>query len=305
MCGYYIGKKLYVGGAGPGNYTNLAEAVEDSRDGDIIYVYNGTYEGNVEIQNSIDIIGQGAKTTNITNEDTGPVITVYEDYTYIQGLSIKNTCKNWCSTGVYIYSDYSVLIDNEISDNNGYAIGLKNAAWTDIFYNKIDNNTNGVMIWGVSPDVRVHHNTITNNQGSGITLSAKTDYACIKYNLISNNQYGIYTQVGGKADTFGNPSHTNVYNNIFSENDYGIYLNIYSKYNKFIKNEFNNNKVGLYIGVGSTFNRIVKNNYWDSKSINLGPKIIKGTMRNIPWKPSITVYNIDLLPAKNPYEITL
>ena len=41
------GKTLYVGGSGPGNYTKIQDAINNAIDGDTIYVYSGTYNGNI------------------------------------------------------------------------------------------------------------------------------------------------------------------------------------------------------------------------------------------------------------------
>mgnify|MGYP001636576991 CR=1 FL=1 len=37
------GNTLYVGGAGPGNYTTIQDAIDDASDGDTIVVYPGIY----------------------------------------------------------------------------------------------------------------------------------------------------------------------------------------------------------------------------------------------------------------------
>ncbi|MEE9340745.1 MAG: hypothetical protein V3V21_03685, partial [Thermoplasmata archaeon] len=34
---------LYVGGAGPGNYTTIQGAIDNATPGDSVYVYGGTY----------------------------------------------------------------------------------------------------------------------------------------------------------------------------------------------------------------------------------------------------------------------
>ena len=38
----FNGKTLYVGGSGEGNYTKIQDAINDSSDGDTVFVYNGT-----------------------------------------------------------------------------------------------------------------------------------------------------------------------------------------------------------------------------------------------------------------------
>ncbi len=39
---------LYVGGGGPGNYTSIQEAIDNSTTGDTIFVYAGTYAENID-----------------------------------------------------------------------------------------------------------------------------------------------------------------------------------------------------------------------------------------------------------------
>ena len=43
---------LYVGGNGPNNYTKIQDAINDAKDGYIIYVYPGYYNENIVINKS-------------------------------------------------------------------------------------------------------------------------------------------------------------------------------------------------------------------------------------------------------------
>ena len=38
------GNWFYVGGSGPGNYTDIQDAIDNASDGDTVFVYNGTYQ---------------------------------------------------------------------------------------------------------------------------------------------------------------------------------------------------------------------------------------------------------------------
>src|SRR4030043_326707 len=68
------GDTLYVGGDGPGNYSEIQEAMNAAHDGDTIYVYNGTYSPiyrdsndkmypSITLDKSINLIGENRDTT--------------------------------------------------------------------------------------------------------------------------------------------------------------------------------------------------------------------------------------------------
>jgi hypothetical protein len=321
-----IGKTINVGGRGPANYSTINEALNIANNSDIIYVYNGTYNEKISISKSIDLIGESSENTIIINNKTSAVIEIFSDYTYISGFDIKNKNDNWGDSGINISSDYNVVIDNIITDINGNAIGLQNALWTDIFYNNISNNTDGITLYGKSQFSRIHHNKINNNKVCGVALFAQSDETCIKYNVISKNLHGILTEPAGKSDEFGNPKNLNIYKNEIIENGHGIYLLMHSKSNRIIQNNFTNNKVGLFLGEKSNRNLIFKNNfirneihatfdacffniwlrnYWSNRTINLGPAIIKGFIRTKPWTPELKWYAFDYFPALKAYDISI
>ena len=54
---------IYVGGDGDGNFSSINDAVKQSIDNTIIFVYNGTYNENIVINKSISIIGQSKNKT--------------------------------------------------------------------------------------------------------------------------------------------------------------------------------------------------------------------------------------------------
>lgn len=46
----------YVGGTGENNFSSIQEAINNSTDGDFIFVYNGTYFENLIIDKSIRLV---------------------------------------------------------------------------------------------------------------------------------------------------------------------------------------------------------------------------------------------------------
>ncbi|EMR74702.1 hypothetical protein MBGDF03_01101 [Thermoplasmatales archaeon SCGC AB-540-F20] len=57
------GNTLYVGGSGSNNYTKIQDAINDSVDGDTVFVYNGTYYEFVEINKQITLQGENKYNT--------------------------------------------------------------------------------------------------------------------------------------------------------------------------------------------------------------------------------------------------
>ena len=72
-----LGNWLYVGGTGPENYTFIQDAVNDSSNGDTIFVFSGTYYENVVINKSIKLIGEDKNTTIIFGKKINDTIGHY------------------------------------------------------------------------------------------------------------------------------------------------------------------------------------------------------------------------------------
>ena len=58
---------LYVGGVNPGNYSKIQDAINDSVDGDTVYVFDDSspYYENIIVDKSINLIGEDKNTTVI------------------------------------------------------------------------------------------------------------------------------------------------------------------------------------------------------------------------------------------------
>jgi len=125
----YEGKILYVGGNGPGNYTKIQNAINDSSDGDTIFVYSGTYFENLVIKKSIKLHGEINNQTIIDGMNFGHVVEVIVDSVTIQNFSIRNS-------GGYM-SDAGLLLD---SNNNHIAECILYRLKTGILINGYENN---------------------------------------------------------------------------------------------------------------------------------------------------------------------
>ena len=125
----YNGITHYVGGSGPGNYSNITMALQNSSNGDTIYVYPGFYdEESLDINISVSIIGEDKNITILNNTmlDFKTTNISLCDFTFeFGGLEIGNQTNTTGNNHVF---------DNIFNNSFGLIIGFSND-------NSIENNT--------------------------------------------------------------------------------------------------------------------------------------------------------------------
>ncbi|MBU0496440.1 MAG: right-handed parallel beta-helix repeat-containing protein [Candidatus Thermoplasmatota archaeon] len=86
------GNILYVGGSGPGNYTRIQDAIDTASNGDMVYVYQGTYYENIIMKSGVAIKGQGADKTTIDGMKIEKVVTAMnvDSTASLEGFTITN-----------------------------------------------------------------------------------------------------------------------------------------------------------------------------------------------------------------------
>jgi len=124
---------FYVGGSGAGNYTTIQDAIDAASDGDIIYVYPGTYKENVVANKGVNIIGMNA---TIDGGKAGDVVLITANHTSVSGFYIEN------------------------SSNTGAGIVIE-ACYVEIHECTIENNFYG--IYTSYHDINISHNNFINN----------------------------------------------------------------------------------------------------------------------------------------------
>jgi parallel beta-helix repeat protein len=185
------GNTLYVGGSGPNNYTKIQDAINDSLDGDTVFVYDDSspYYENLNVSKSINLRGEDEITTiidgNISNTSYF-CITIFADNVTLSGFTIQND-NEFIGIGLMVISDNNVISDNIISNNGGtglYIIGFKN----NISHNIVSNNGYGGILCDYSKHAIIG-NEISNNY-IGISLWFGSP-SLISHNNISENKVGI------------------------------------------------------------------------------------------------------------------
>ena len=136
-------KVLFVGGSGPGNYSSIQEAINDSNDGDTVYVYNGIYNETIVITKSIYLIAENKETTIIDGQQKDNTILIDAEKVTVDNFTITG---GW-GEGVMnsFIAGISVTRSNNIIKNN-------------IFYN----NRLGLLGLRVT-NLTIYNNTFTND----------------------------------------------------------------------------------------------------------------------------------------------
>lgn len=314
------GVTLYVSGSDPGNYSSIQDAIDDAENSDTVYVFSGTYDEHILIDEPINLIGE--TNTIITGAGQENVIELTGSWIYLTGFTIQNSGIEWLSAGIDVSSNHNIIYGNTISYNKGYGIGIYGKSYNTISNNMVTNNKDGIISWYSSKYNNIIENTIKDNEVCGVALSAESFYNEINKNTIENNKFGVYFQAGCSEKVY-NPCYNKITKNEITKNEHGIYLNIVSKKNTFYNNNITYNKEGIFLGELCNKNIIKKNNfigndvhasfnscknlwfrnYWDNRTIKLGPKIIRGHLSLIPSIPSFSWFALDLFPARQPYEI--
>jgi len=167
ICKFAYGEKLYVGGSGEGNYSIIQNAINISSEGDIIFIYNGTYYENIDINKSISLIGEDKEKTIIKGKNSLNVITLKAQWINITGFTVQ---------------------EGKIS-----GICIESSRNCNIYQNIINYNSIGINIIS-SNNIIVFNNTISNNSILGLNITnMQTPFNFSNYNTIFHNNF-IYNK---------------------------------------------------------------------------------------------------------------
>lgn len=205
----FDGKTLYVGGSGPGNYSEIQDAINDASDGDTVFVFSGIYSADIIVDKSISLIGENQETTVIEWGNDG--ISIYANGVTVMRFTIQNCGGFWHRCGVYVGSNHNTISYVSIT-NNGVLNG--------IFIEESYNNT-------------ISDNIVANNNYIGIRL----DYSA--NNIITRN---FISNVAANGIDISNSYDNEIYSNTVTQCDLGgIILSSFCESNKIYHNNFLNN----------------------------------------------------------------
>jgi parallel beta-helix repeat protein len=210
-------------------YQRIQQAIDNSNDGDIICVYNGTYIENIMIKNKRNLIlyGEDKNTTIIDGNKTGHVIEIIDTADInISGFSITGSGQDkdevdgrlrYLYHGIHINENplghKKHIIRNNIIFENGNGIKVSGCWNVSIENNTIHNNSdNGIVLTSTLGAIFVEKNYIvdngreeTGNNGDGIEIQRRSTGVIIRNNTIMKSRMdGIWDEMADDHEITGN-----------------------------------------------------------------------------------------------------
>lgn len=106
--------------------------------------------------------------------------------------SIETTFGKIRSAGLIIKNSEGILLENNIISHNNTGIILENDGIGKIHNNKITFNLNAGVVDRGSHDLKIMHNHLSWNRGSGFTCSSSSSNLIIAYNSITQNPNNLF-----------------------------------------------------------------------------------------------------------------
>ena len=252
-------------------------AIYNATDGDIILVYPGTYEENVDVNKELIITaesGDPASTVVKTADSNGHVFYVTADNVDISGFNIVGTTESF-NSGIYLRGVEGCTIANNIISNNNNGIALWASNDSILSDNSVSNNNISIYLYD-SDNNMLSNNTANSNDYNGIVLSSSNDNILsgnaansnigdgivlvlssdntLGNNNVLNNHYGILLSSSSSNTLSDNTANSNDYNGIHMVN---------SNDNTLTSNTVSSNKYnGLYLS--NSDDNLIYNNYFSN-----------------------------------------
>ena len=209
---------IVVDDSGGQDHLTIGAAITAANPGDTIYVYAGTYNENVVVDNTLTLIGNGSADTIIDGGGSGDVVEITEDWVNMSGFLVMGSGSSSSDAGIQLTSASNCNISSCNVTNNEIGIYL----YFNCNFNRIINNTcgsndeNGIYVYRESNDNNIANNTCNWNDNDGIYLYWDSDGNTMANNTCKGNDDGISIRSGEGNTVMNNTCNWN--------NDNGIYL---------------------------------------------------------------------------------
>lgn len=167
-------------------YRYIQKAIDNARQGDTIFVYEGTYYEHIKIFKQLLLIGEDKNNTIIDGSGFGDVIRISTNSLNIRGFTIQN-CGDF---GIELYECSDITITGNIIRDNGGGIQVYFSSNVLISGNTVEGSSgNGIEV-RLSSQNLIYGNNIKDN-GRGCLLLYGNRNKFMQNNFI-NNKWQAY-----------------------------------------------------------------------------------------------------------------
>jgi len=278
---------IIVDDDGSADFISIQEAIDYADEGDTIFVYSGTYYGNISIHKSLSIIGEDKYSTIIDGTDivwaaviTAPNGAVIENFTIKNSRAgvrigewnassknniIQNNIISVKINGILVYSsENDIISNNTIMNCNEDGITIRDGSQNIKITGNLIFNCGRDGIWVYTKNIVISGNEIYNNGRNGIMLGYELvdNVRVTNNNIHSNGEHGIYIC----SSSFPGICSYTIENNIVSNNYYcGIWITGPALNIKIKNNHFQDNGAS-----GVEFDRVLLSSVKQNNFINNG-----------------------------------
>jgi len=252
-------RTITVDNRGEGDHTKIQLAIDEAEIGDTIRVNNGSYYGDIVIDKSISLIGNGSTNTTIDGGLCGDTVMITADNVVFTGFRVihryyfdtyNNGMRMTYNAGVNMGTDNNVVSDINCSSNDRGMI-LQSASHNTITNSSFTRNKEcGIYLAYKSSRNFIAHNEFSLNEVSGISISVANNNTIMNNTFSNAGKRGYGILVGGSY-------HTQISGNKFTNTWRG--LTLISSYHTVITEN-------TMVGCGIELNG--KLEHWDTHSID-------------------------------------
>ena len=270
-------------------WNTIPEGVNDIKDDELLYVYNGNYNSGITVNKAATLYGEDDN--NVVINGAGTAVNIVNDSASIDGFKIENA-----TIGIHLNSASYGNINNCSISNSITGIKIENNADQNIITNcNFTNNSYAVFISGSDsnivgsiPDIE---QPVWND--SVFTLN---DYGIYLENADDNFVIGCFIDgtppesVGPPTSTWGicldnSDNNTILFCDVFNASNYGMYLGGSSD-NTVMHCLMRENDKGVYLS-GSSDNTIVGNNFSENSLQGVNILTMSSTGNMVFWNDFI------------------
>jgi parallel beta-helix repeat protein len=248
------------------DFSRIQDAVDSAIPGSTIVVYPGTYKENIIVDmENISIVSESGDPGNTvikTSNTTEDVINVTSKGVKISGFHIAGPepgCTGERKVGIYLYNTSENTIDSNVFSKHLYAVYMVSSDSNNVINNAMEKNERGLYLEDSESNSITNNMVLNNIEGAVLNQSGNNS---LLNNTISLNKYqGIYIYSYIYSDEHDSAGSNLIKDNLISGNDYGIYTS-FSENNTVWNNIINLNSMGILLSYSS--NNLLRDNLIES-----------------------------------------